>query len=137
MKKRWLIWFFMIFIVVLCGCQGQKESTADGNQKTESSAPSVSLVPGDCMPVLTITTNNRVAANNDFVTKPVARFVAEQIATWTPNYVMPPEPYYEDCKITLTDEAGTVALSNADGQVKVRGNWTTTYAKKPAKRLWP
>jgi spore coat protein CotH len=46
---------------------------------------------------------------------------------------MPPEPYYEACKITLTDTDNTVLLSGIDAQVKARGNWTTTYDKKALK----
>jgi len=139
-KKILAFLFYAMLMLTVCGCQEKKKPAIDGNKMIEASAnknsgnsanPAVPLVPGDGIPVLTITTNNKAAANNDFVTKPVTRFVAEQIASWTPDYVMPPEPYYEECKITLTDEEGKVTLANMDGQVKVRGNWTTTYAKKP------
>lgn len=112
-----------VFIVfTLYGCQDTTSSSEENN--------ATSLEAGNDIPVLSITTNNSSADALDFVTKPVAGFVAEQIASWTPNYEMPPAPYYEDCKITVTDVDGTITLSNIDAQVKVRGNWTTTYAKK-------
>lgn len=135
MKKISIVVCAALLVLALCGCKNEMVSsdTSSKNNGDISSEANKELFmeAGDGMPVLTITTNNRKGDALDFVTKPVARFVAEQIATWTPNYVMPPEPYYEECKITLTDENGTVTLSGADAQVKVRGNWTTTYAKKP------
>lgn len=67
----------------------------------------------------------------DFVEKPVAPHVAADIATWTPNYEMPPAPYYEDCLVTVKDKNDNITIENADAKVKVRGNWTTTYDKKP------
>ena len=115
MGKRY-IFLAVIWLVLLGGCKGKEVSTEQNNEG---------------IPVLSITTNNRSGNSLDFVSKPVAGFVAEMIASWTPNYVMPPAPYYEDCKITLTDADGKVTLVGADAQVKVRGNWTTTYAKKP------
>ena len=66
----------------------------------------------------------------DFVTKPVTRDTATAIASYTPGYVIPVEPYYEDCAITVTDKTNQVTLDAADAQVKVRGNWTTSYDKK-------
>ncbi len=83
------------------------------------------------VPILSIQTKSTEENAMDFVTKPVSSHVAEQIASWTPNYVMPPEPYYEDCTITLTDADGAVLLDAVDAEVKVRGNWTTHYDKKP------
>ena len=67
----------------------------------------------------------------DFVTEPVALHVSEQIATWTPDYEFPPAPYYESCSVTVTDTDHSECISNAEAEVKVRGNWTTTYDKKP------
>ncbi|OUM57287.1 hypothetical protein PIROE2DRAFT_65088 [Piromyces sp. E2] len=42
----------------------------------------------------------------------------------------PPEPYYEDCSITLEDTDGSKLLNGVKGKVKVRGNWTSNYPKK-------
>ena len=83
------------------------------------------------LPVLSIQTVSQESNVMDFITKPVAAHVAEQIATWTPGYVMPPAPYYETCKISLTDPDQNLLLADAEAEVKVRGNWTTNYPKKP------
>ena len=66
-----------------------------------------------------------------FATEPVNRYVAERIASWTPGYVIPPEPYYVDCTVSCTGADGSPELDGAQAQVKVRGNWTTSYEKKP------
>ncbi|OUM60261.1 hypothetical protein PIROE2DRAFT_63257 [Piromyces sp. E2] len=42
-----------------------------------------------------------------------------------------PEPYYEDCIISLEDADGSKLIDSVKGKVKVRGNWTTNYPKKP------
>ena len=83
------------------------------------------------LPVLSIQTVSQESNVMDFITEPVAAHVAEQIATWTPGYVMPPAPYYETCKISLTDPDQNLLLADAEAEVKVRGNWTTNYPKKP------
>ncbi|MCR5062494.1 MAG: CotH kinase family protein [Treponema sp.] len=63
--------------------------------------------------------------SNDFVTKPVAKHVRESQLSWgDKSNINAPEPYYEKCIISYGDrEIG-------EAQVKVRGNWTTDYAKK-------
>ena len=57
--------------------------------------------------------------SNRFVTEPKSRHIKNQ---WSDSKV--PDPYYVACKIT----AGNVVDAVAD--VKVRGNYTTGYAKK-------
>ena len=79
------------------------------------------------MPILKIDTVSADDDAMDFAIKPVSEHVSMQIASWTPNYEMPPAPYYEDCKITIEDLSGSIVLDSAEAQVKVRGNWTTTY----------
>lgn len=119
----------------LCGCtNAQPELPEQPAQTTEQpTEPAVENVyeTGDTMPVLSIETVEQSDTVMDFVTKPVNAFVSSSIASWTPGYTMPPEPYYENCKITLTDTDNTVLLDAAEAQVKVRGNWTTNYDKKP------
>ena len=105
----------------LCGCSNQ------GQSEDLNSLESIDST----LPVISIETVNRDADVMDFVTAPVAGHVSSQIATWTRNYVMPPEPYYEECTISLTNIDGTKMLDAVSGEVKVRGNWTTTYDKKP------
>ena len=103
-------------LVLLLGAQGR----ASGETAEQTA-----------LPVLSIETKRRDADVTDFITEPVAPHVAAAIATWTPHYVMPPAPYYEDCTVSLRVGGGELLLEPCDAQVKVRGNWTTTYPKKP------
>lgn len=105
----------------LCGCSGQQEETHQGALDSIDST----------LPVISIETVSKEADAMDFVTEPVVGYVSSQIASWTPGYKIPPEPYYEDCTISLTNIDGTKMLDAVSGEVKVRGNWTTTYDKKP------
>ena len=41
-----------------------------------------------------------------------------------------PDPWYEECVISTENSDGSVLLDGTAAQVKVRGNWTTNYAKK-------
>ena len=128
---------------VLCGC------SAGGNTKPEQSSAPVqensgsassgesstdAVQPSDSnMPMIVIDTVSKDPGVMDFVTKPVARHVATMIASWTPGYVMPPEPYYEASRLYMTDPNQDVLPAAVDAEVKVRGNWTTNYPKKPLK----
>ena len=106
--------------------------TAKSPDNPETSAPADDLSGFDTpVPVIYINTKDTSENVMDFVTKPVAEHVSESIASWTPGYKLPPAPYYEDCSITVTDADGNVLIDSADSQVKVRGNWTTSYDKKP------
>ncbi len=123
---------FMIPLVVagmLCSC-GNTAAVTEKPPVSESN-DNISQSDEKTMAVLKINTVSTDKDVLDFVTKPVAGLVAEQIASWTPDYVYPPEPYYEDCLITLEDGENNVLLSGAEAAVKVRGNWTTNYDKKP------
>lgn len=115
-------------LLILCACMfsacGEKESEVSELPKQENVATAN-------LPVISIETVNQGNDKMDFVTKPVAKHVAESIASWTPDYEMPPAPYYEDCTITLTDGDEKVVLDKVEAEVKVRGNWTTSYDKKP------
>lgn len=71
---------------------------------------------------ITSTENN---GNNDFVTKPVAKHVRESQMSWGDfSNKDAPEPWYEKCNLFEDDKL------IGEGQVKVRGNWTTNYPKK-------
>ena len=116
--------------LLMTACKGNGTSQTDTTapQTTASSAPDGSQEPDSTsavMPVLSIETVNQADDVMTFVTEPVAPHVSEQIATWTPNYVMPPAPYYEACTVKLTDTDGKELVS-AGAQVKARGTWTTT-----------
>ena len=121
--------------VFLFGCSAKSDKTVtpeNNNIDTNISADNETTDSEQrTLPVLSITTKNTAENVLDFVNLPVTRHVAESKASWTPGYKIPVEPYYEDCSVTLTDSSGNTLLSPADAQVKVRGNWTTTYDKKP------
>ncbi|MCQ2416881.1 MAG: CotH kinase family protein [Oscillospiraceae bacterium] len=137
----------LLFISLLLGCltcscgSSVSVSEAENSTSSEESIAETSdaepenedtLIPlCDECPILLIQTDNTSSDVMDFITKPVAPHVSEQIATWTPNYVMPPAPYYESCTVTLIDTQENILLDAVAANVKVRGNWTTTYDKKP------
>lgn len=101
-------------------------------KKEETKKPGEVDFSGDTvMPIVKIETVSEEREAMYFATKPIAEHVAQQIASWTPNYQMPPAPYYEDCLITIEDTEENILLDSAEAQVKVRGNWTTSYDKKP------
>lgn len=122
MRKIITLLLPILISMTLTGC-----SNITTNKTTNNSTVEIT----NTMPVLSINTVNNSKNVLDFVSKPVTGFVSEQISSWTPDYIMPPEPYYEECKISLKDSYGTVTLSDLDALVKVRGNWTTNYDKKP------
>ena len=135
----------LLLCVLLCGCTAggntkPEQSAAPGQESSGNSASSADSTepaaqqPLDGnMPMIVIDTVSRDPGVMDFVTKPVARHVATMIASWTPNYVMPPEPYYEASRVYMTDPHSDVLPAAVDAEVKVRGNWTTNYPKKPLK----
>jgi hypothetical protein len=117
-------------LLMLSGCSAPK------NPESSETSPAVTEASEDIqtvLPVLSIETKNSSDDAIKFVTEPVDQYVAEQIASWTPFYKMPPAPYYEECSVTLKGSDGETMLSPCDAQVKVRGNWTTVYPKKPLK----
>lgn len=111
MKKLVVFLLAAMMVVTFVGCNNKKDEEK-------------------VMPIVKIDTVSSDADAIDFATKPVSEHVSTQIASWTPNYQMPPAPYYEDCKITIEDPSANVLLDSVEAQVKVRGNWTTTYEKK-------
>lgn len=93
------------------------------------------------MPIISITANYLATSDeedkykeknvNDFVKLPVAAHVKEAEKTWGgTDYASAPLPFYKESTISVLDENGNVALAEAKGKVKVRGNWTTSYEKK-------
>ncbi len=144
MKKRIML-LLMCCVFTLAGCgESQKEVGAitgtgagiateseDGTETGTETGMGVGAeteVSG-VLPVISITSKAN-PDSLDFVTKPVDEFVSSSIASWTPGYKIPPAPYYEECEVQVSDADGTKLLS-ADAEVKVRGNWTTSYDKKP------
>ncbi len=112
---------------------GSAPSAAESADKTKSkdSAGKPDISEYDDLPLIEIVTKDQSKKVMDFVTKPVAKHVSEISAQWDPSYKNVPEPYYEACTVSLTQPDGTNVIDAADADVKVRGNWTTTYNKKP------
>ena len=147
MRKQHIIAAGVLSLMLMTSCSNSSSGT---NSKTNGSSSEVSVTEtsGDssvteqteeselkqeqkCMPLLSIKTVSQEKDVMDFVTKPVNHFVAESIASWTPGYVIPPEPYNEACTAELKDSNGQILLTETEAEVKVRGNWTTSYDKKP------
>jgi len=70
------------------------------------------------------------SGTTDFATKPVEKHIADQAYMGKEK---PPEPYYEECNITVEDTDGKKVINGVNGKVKVRGNWTSNYVKKSLK----
>ena len=102
-----------------------QESSSAQASDTAAENPTQESTPTGSMPVLKIRTVSDAPDAMNFVTEPITGFVAENIASWTKGFQIPAEPYFEACTVTLPD--GTEAAAD----VKVRGNWTTWYPKKP------
>lgn len=137
-------------LLSVCGCSqnninneqsSQPESTAVTSTQTTTKSVTTTTTTAyevndygietdGLLPILAIQTKSDATDALRFATDPVNGYVSSSIASWTPNYKIPPEPYYEACEISLTDTDSTVVFS-ADADVKVRGNWTTNYDKKP------
>lgn len=117
-----------VFLLTSCSAVNNSAENSDESD----SAVQITLSDEDrCMPVISINNGKEGEYGLKFVTEPITRFVAEDIKSWTPGYQIPDAPYYESCTVTLTDTDGTVLISDAEADVKVRGNWTTMYEKKP------
>ena len=119
--------------ILLMGCSKASPSISNTEEITISTEETTEeVVNNTSLPIISISTKNTSSDVMNFVNEPVARHVAESI-TWIPNYVIPPEPYYEDCTIKISGSDGNAFLSDCEAKVKVRGNWTTYYPKKPLK----
>jgi len=106
---------------LLCSCSGCQDK-ADKETGSENQIISYEGIPS----VYIETTGG----SNKFASEPVDGYVSSLIASWTPGYVIPPEPYYEECSVSVS--AGDKTLLDAQkAKIKVRGNWTTNYEKKP------
>lgn len=102
----------------------------DGDAGDPTPKPSV-------LPVIRITTTSEVYKTKDF-TDPLA-FVKEPVSDSVKIHAhiyneyghdSKPNPWYEDCTITVSDEFNNVVFEDVVAKVKSRGNYTTTYPKK-------
>ena len=120
----------------------EKPITGDIKLTAKWNKPFEKVTQLNNMPVISITANYLATSDeedkykeknvNDFVKLPVAKSVKEQEKDWNGTaYANAPVPFYKESTISVLDENGNIALCEATGKVKVRGNWTTTYKKKP------
>lgn len=117
------------------------EKTPSDSLGDEEINPFANIKQVSGMPIISITANYLATSKedgyveknvNDFVKLPVAKSVKEQEKGWNGTaYANDPVPFYKKSTISVLDENGNVTLKEVEGQVKVRGNWTTTYKKKP------
>ena len=110
--------------------QAQTKAADDEKDADTPAAADDDAEAGDGIALIAIETVDSSDDIMDFITEPVAPHVAEQIASWTPGYSAP-EPYYVECVVSVTDAEGNTLIDKDSADVKVRGNWTTTYDKKP------
>ena len=91
-------------------------------------------VPDHKFPLIKIKSTKN-GGTNYFVTEPIAHHVKDENLGWaTPEeaeYLKEtPDPWYEECTIGVEDPKNKYNLDPVEGEVKVRGNWTTSYDKK-------
>lgn len=133
-KALYSVGAFLIAFALILGTVAEPvavyAATKSSNQNTKVKITSLIKKVGKTMPVVAIQTKSTASDVMKFVNDTQARHVSEQEQTWTDNYVFPPEPYYEDCLITVLDKGNKKTVKNAEAKVKVRGNWTTNYPKK-------
>ena len=148
-------------MLVMCSCsQNADSSSKEGSEAASSRAQSSSSVSGsesksglseaekepepvkndgscdvdgvgEGIAVVSIQTKDTGKDAIKFATEPVTEHVAKSRASWDWSYKVPAAPYYEECTVTVKDAEGSVLIDQADADVKVRGNWTTMYNKKP------
>lgn len=123
MRNRALFLSAMAGIMLLGACNKQERIPVTMSTYESNYAPHLSKK----MPVINITSSS---GNNDFVTKPVAENVSEAKKEWN-GYHGEPAPWYEACSITVNNGDEKEMMKDVSAQVKVRGNWTTDYPKKP------
>ena len=99
----------------------QNQNNQDWNQQNQ---PVNTFVNDGSVPVISLISSS---GTTDFATKPVSKHISSQMF----NSSNAPEPYFEDCIITVQDTDGSKNLDGVKGKVKVRGNWTSNYPKKP------
>ena len=93
--------------LMLAGCSGSDSSGGGGSaaesSNTEDNKQTAQNETGSEVPVIAIETVSKESSAMDFVTKPIDGYVAKSMASWTPGFKIPPEPYYEACTIKLTN----------------------------------
>lgn len=130
MKKILLCLFVLASVIMLAGC---KHDVPSDNGKTPDSNPVSKDITGTgMMQIHIVSTENN--GKMDFVTEPVSEVVIEASKGWlAPDdpLLKLPYPWYEKCTVSVYDKKGKNLLDESSAQVKVRGNWSSSYDKKP------
>jgi hypothetical protein len=139
----------VMIVLTMAGCSNGNTDDKEKKSPTESTAENKSwnentnggtdnvqdlpeIEPAKGIATISIVTDDAGAEDSlDFITETVSSHISEMQASWYDDYVIPPEPVYKECSITLYDENAKAVSEGLRGNVKVRGNWTTTYDKKP------
>ena len=126
----------VMIVLTMAGCSlgktGDKEKRSGKNGDAVNVQDLPEIEPAKGIATISIVTDDAGAEDSlDFITKTVSSHISEMQASWYDDYVIPPEPVYKECSITLYDENAKAVSEGLRGNVKVRGNWTTTYDKKP------
>lgn len=108
--------FALLLPILFFACSNVNQIGDDATNEPAKVTPAPPLEEKG-MPVIYITPSS---GKTDFVTKPVSKVVGRSA----------PEPYYEKCSISVVNKYGQTELTDSPAEVKVRGNWTTSYDKK-------
>ena len=120
MKKN-LVLIVCAGLLALTGLAACASKSASSDGKTKNAA----AVEAKHFPLIKIVSTEN-GGSSDFVLTPVAKHVKEAQQSWGDfSNANAPDPWYEKCRLWLDDQDLGMA------EVKVRGNWTTNYAKKP------
>lgn len=127
MKKSYFV-FLCIFFVLISGAWGNASSKTSRTAGEADASRYEGYIPfhGENLPVINIESKS---GNNKFVTAPIASNIKKIMQSWGPA-PSNPSPWYEECKISITGDDGSDFMKNVSAEVKVRGNWTSTYEKK-------
>lgn len=131
MKNKFF--FFVSLSLLFLGCKSTNQKNTSGivqeNLSVKMPEYISDYVPFESqkLPVLRLITQS---GNNNYALKPVSTHISEQKKQWN-GYAGEPAPFYENCLLTLIDENDQILMNRTPLQVKVRGNWTTNYPKKP------
>lgn len=127
MKKCFIPYFSLIlvsFFITSC-CRVEKEKVSPQIPPQAEYKSSYEPQLQSPMPVIRIQSDS---GKNDFVSAPLSDAVKKHMLTWG-QVNESPSPWYEKCKVSVS--GGESDLVDLPAKVKVRGNWTTSYEKKP------
>lgn len=127
--------FFVVSVLLFVGCASTSNEKIEGSvrENVKINVPEYvsNYKPLECtkIPVIRLVSES---GSNDFLSKPVDGDISATKQSWG-GYRGEPAPWYEKCELTLEDGNEQILLDGVEAKVKVRGNWTSNYPKKPLK----